>query len=176
MNESFSVQLNPSNSAEFFGACGLLELAGRQTHAEGKFGSDDVFHSGTTVAVAVGSTFSNSTALVAVGAIVDADSGEAPAADIGVSVGPKVTVAVGSTNGTTGKTTKTVGVAVGAIVAVTVGVSVATNVAVAVTIATIVAVLVGAGVSVGNGVLVDAGISVAVAVAVLVGQGVDVFL
>ena len=44
MNKSFSVQLNPSNPAEFFGACGLLELAGIQTHAEGKFGVDNVFH------------------------------------------------------------------------------------------------------------------------------------
>ncbi len=44
MKESFSVQLNPSNPAEFFGACGLLELAGIQTHAEGKFGVDNVFH------------------------------------------------------------------------------------------------------------------------------------
>lgn len=44
MNKSFSVQINPSNPAEFFGACGLLELAGIQTHAEGKFGGDNVFH------------------------------------------------------------------------------------------------------------------------------------
>ena len=44
MKESFSVQLNPSNPAEFFSACGLLELAGIQTHAEGKFGVDNVFH------------------------------------------------------------------------------------------------------------------------------------
>lgn len=44
MNKSFSAQLNPSNPAEFFGACGLLELSGRQAYAEGRFDEKNVFH------------------------------------------------------------------------------------------------------------------------------------
>ena len=44
MNKSFSAQLNPSNPAEFFGACGLLELTGRNAYAEGRFDEENVFH------------------------------------------------------------------------------------------------------------------------------------
>lgn len=53
MNATFSVQLNPANPAEFFGACGLLELSSRRSAADGWFDAKDVFHL-TTEAEAAG--------------------------------------------------------------------------------------------------------------------------
>lgn len=47
MNATFSVQLNPANPAEFFGACGLLELSSRRSAANGWFDAKDVFHLST---------------------------------------------------------------------------------------------------------------------------------
>lgn len=46
MTPSISIPINPANPAEFFGACGLLELSSRHSAAEGWFDaeSEDVFH------------------------------------------------------------------------------------------------------------------------------------
>lgn len=44
MDVTFNLQLNPANPAEFFGACGLLELSSRRSAAEGWFDAEDVFH------------------------------------------------------------------------------------------------------------------------------------
>ena len=55
MNATFSVQINPANPAEFFGACGLLELSSKHGAANGWFDAKDVdvFHL-TTEAEAAG--------------------------------------------------------------------------------------------------------------------------